>query len=172
VAGWHPETVISRWRDPVVLAATCAGLVGLGWLVPLMFDQMTFFGDEDQVRGARRSMVLMIPAAGLILLSASGVWHRVGPWHGLLVVLPAVVSVPLAWTLPEALFQLLSFGLTAPLALGALLSSAFPLPLTLPRTVQLLAVGGLAFLAVAGAPYLALAGLVIGAVWWLLSARR
>jgi hypothetical protein len=157
-----------RPLDPIIAAAGAIGLVGLIWLAPLMFDQLVFFADRDQTRQAEASRQAMLPAAGLVLAAAVGLVMRGRRWHALLVALPVLVAVPLAFILPSAGYQLLAYGFLAPVALSAVLSAVFPLPRSVPIAVQLVGLGLIAILGVLGTPFIAIIALLALAVWWRL----
>ncbi|HEX2142850.1 MAG TPA: hypothetical protein VHK28_11365, partial [Candidatus Limnocylindria bacterium] len=93
-------------------------------------------------------------------------------WHGLVASLPAVTSVSVAWALPNSFFQLLTYAITAPFALGALLSGLLPVDGTAPKWAAPLVAVVVGTAALLTTPFLALAGLVTGVTWWRLPARR
>jgi len=143
-------------------------VAALIWLAPLMFDQLVFFADQDQTLQARASREAMIPAAALLLVAAAALTVRQRPWHALVVALPALVAVPLAFLAPGAAYQLLAYGITAPIALGTLLSAVLPLPRVLPLALQLVGLGMLAVVGIVGSPFIAIIALVAFIVWWRL----
>jgi hypothetical protein len=157
-----------RRFDPFLTAAAALGVAGVLWLGPLMFDQLVFFGDQDQTLRARASRGAMVPAAAMVLVAAAGLMVRQHPWHALLVALPAIVAVPLALLVPSAAYQLLAYGMTAPMSLGALLSAALPLPRVVPMAIQLVSLGLLALMGIIASPFIAIIALVAVLVWWRL----
>jgi len=152
-----------------LIAVACAiGAVGLIWLAPLMFDQLVFFGDQEQTRQAEASRGAMLPAAGLVIVAATGLVVRGRQWHALLTALPVLVAVPFAFVMPGAAYQLLAYGILAPGALGAMLSAVFPLPRSVPMAIQLIGLGVIAIVGVAGTPFIAIVAVIALAVWWRL----
>jgi len=145
------------------------GFAGVIWLAPLMFDQLVFFGDQEQNRQAAVARETMLPAAAIILAGSAVRIVRQRPWHALFAALPALIAVPLALLAPGAAYQLLAYGISAPFALGALLSAAIPLPRSLPTPI--LTIGALILLAFAviTTPFLGLLVLVAAVAWWKLS---
>ena len=143
-------------------------MAALVWLAPLMFDQLVFFSDQDQTLQAQASRQAMIPAAAMLLFAAFALTVRQHPWHALVVALPALVAVPLAFLAPGAAYQLLAYGITAPIALGTLLSAVLPLPRVLPLAIQLVGLGMLAVVGIVGSPFIAIIALVAFIVWWRL----
>jgi hypothetical protein len=133
-----------------------------------MFDQLVFFADQDQTREAQASRQAMIPAAAILLLAAAGLTVRQRPWHALLVALPALVAFPLALLAPGAAYQLLAYGITAPMSLGALLSAVLPVPRALPVVIQLVGLGIIALMGIVATPFIAIIALVAVLVWWRL----
>ena len=151
---------------PLVVLAALLGGAALVWIAPLMLDQFVLFADRDQSARAAASRPLMgvpgamLVAAALLLLAASR------PWHALFAASPAIVAISLAWLMPDALFQLLAYAITAPLSIGALLAAAAPLP---DRVTKPVLAGGtvvLVALTFLGAPFLALMGFLALFVWW------
>lgn len=157
-----------RRFDPFLTAASALGVAGLLWLGPLMFDQLVFFGDQDQTLQAAASRQAMVPAAAMLLVAAAALVVRQRPWHALVVALPAIVAVPLALLEPSAAYQLLAYGITAPSSLGALLSAVFPLPRMLPMASQLISLGLIALMGITASPFIAILALVAVLVWWRL----
>ncbi len=164
-----------RWQldpggraDPIVIVASVLGLVGVIWLAPLMFDQLVFFGDQEQNRQAAVARGLMLPAAAIILAVSAVLVIRRRPWHALLAALPALVAIPLALLAPGAAFQLLAYGIGAPFSLGALLSAAIPLPRSLPTPILTIGVLILLGFAVLTSPFLGLLVLIAAVIWWRL----
>jgi hypothetical protein len=143
-------------------------VAGLIWLAPLMFDQLVFFSDQDQTLRAQASRQAMILAAAILLVAATALTVRQHPWHALVVALPALVAVPLAFLAPGAGYQLLAYGITAPTSLGALLSAVLPLPRVLPLAIQLVGLGTLALMGIVASPFIAFVALVAFLVWWRL----
>ena len=163
---------LRAWRsDPLAIVASAIGIAGLTWLAPLMFDQLVFFGDREQTRQAAASRALMLPAAAILLVGSAGIFVRRMPQHALLAALPGLVAVPLALLAPSTAFQLLAYGVTAPMSLGALLSAAVPLPRQLPAPWLLVGAAAMLALAVLAASFVALLVLVAVVVWWRLPAR-
>jgi len=136
-------------------------IAGIAWLGPLMMDQLTFFGDRDQESDAAAARSLMGWPTLLVATGAGATALSGRTLHGVVAALP-LVAVVLAWTTPAALYQLLAYGITAPIAVGSVLASAVPLARPAPRPVVragLIAVAGIAILAapvVAGMAVLAL----------------
>ena len=118
--------------DPLAITLSAIGIAGLAWLAPLMFDQLVFFGDQEQTALAAASRTLMLPAAALLVVASAGIRVRGLSVHALLAILPAFVAVPLALLAPGPAYQLLAYAITAPLSLGALLSAAIPPPRVAP----------------------------------------
>jgi hypothetical protein len=162
------QSASGRRFDPFLLAAAALGVAGVLWLGPLMFDQLVFFADQDQTLRARASRQAMIPATAVLLVAAAGVAVRQHPWHALVVALPAIVAVPLAVLVPSAAYQLLAYGITAPMSLGALLWTALPVPRGLPLAVQLVGLCLLALMGIVASPVVAIIALVAVLVWWRL----
>ena len=154
--------------DAPIAVGSILGAVGLIWLAPLMFDQLVFFGDQDQTRQAAASREAMFPAAALLFVAAGVLTVRQHPWHALVVALPALVAVPLALLAPGAAYQLLAYGITAPMSLGALLSATVPLPRGLPMAIQLAGLGMLAVMGIVSSPFIAIMALVAIIIWWRL----
>jgi hypothetical protein len=153
--------------DPATALMAIAGGAGLIWLAPLMADQFVLFADQEQTRTAAASRQAMPLPTALVLVGAIGSGLRVTRMHGLLVALPAITAVPLALVLPDALYQVLAYAVTAPIALGALLSAAVPaarnvrVPVVLGGILLILAVTVLA------SPF-TLMVLIALIVWWRL----
>jgi hypothetical protein len=157
------------WQfDAVSAVASALGVAVLIWLAPLMFDQLVFFADQEQTRRAAVSRQAMLPAAALLIAAAAALAVRQRPWHALVVALPALVAVPLALLAPGAAYQLLAYGITAPMSLGALLSAVLPLPRVLPMALQLAALGIVALMGIVATPFIAIMTLVAIVVWWRL----
>lgn len=154
--------------DALAMMAAVIGIAAIVYLGPLMLDQLVLFSDQEQTRDAAVARDAMALPAGALLIASVAVLLRTTWLHGVLAALPAIVAVPLAWLAPDALFQLLAYGLTAPIAVGALLSAGAPLPRRLPQLVQLGAGAGLLALAVLGTPFVAVMTLVAGLLWWRL----
>lgn len=154
------------------MASFAIGMAGLVWMLPLMLHQFTFFPDAEERRIARESMALMPVAGALLLLGAVGLAVRVGAWHGLVASMPAVTSLSVAWALPDSFLQLLTYAITAPFALGALLSGLLPVDRMAPRWAAPLVAVMVGAAALMTTPFLALFGLVTGVTWWRLPARR
>jgi hypothetical protein len=152
--------------DFMAVSAAVLGGVALIWMAPLMVDQFVLFGDREQSRQAADSRQAMAPAAAMLLAGALAVLARGHPWHALFAALPALVAVPLAWLVPEALYQLLAYAISAPAAMGALLASAFPLPHRLPARVVAASLVVLVLVAVVATPFIALLAGVAGLAWW------
>jgi hypothetical protein len=154
-----------------VLAWTGFGLVlgGVVWLGPLMLDQMTFFGDRNQeaAASAARSLMpwpTMLVAAGAVIVAIGG-----RPLHGAVAALP-LVAVALAWAAPDALYQLVAFGITAPIAAGTALAATLPLEAA-PRPVIVVPIAIVALAALLATPLLAGLAIVTLLAWWELSRR-
>ncbi|HEX7195478.1 MAG TPA: hypothetical protein VF364_01445 [Candidatus Limnocylindria bacterium] len=158
--------------DWLVVAACAIGVVGLVWLAPLMFDQLVFFADRDQTQQAEDSRRAMLPASALVLASALGLLVRRLRWHSLVVALPVLVAVPLAWMLPGPAYQLLAYGILAPAALGALLGAAVPGARSVPVAIAVAGIGLIALMGIVATPFIALLALVAAAVWWRLRKVR
>jgi hypothetical protein len=110
----------------------------------------------------------MIPAATMLIVAAAWLTVRRRPWHGLLVALPVLVAVPLALLAPGAAYQLLAYGITAPMSLGALLSAVLPLPRVLPMAIQLAGLGIIVLMGIVATPFIATIALAAVLVWWRL----
>ena len=158
--------------DPVAVMASVLGLAGVFWLAPLMFDQLVFFGDQEQSRQAAHARGAMLPAAALILAASAVFVVRHQPWHAAFTVLPALVAVPLAFLAPGAAYQLLAYGISTPFAIGALLSAAVPVPRSVPTPILTIGAVLLLAFAVLTTPFLGLLVLVAAGVWWRLGAHR
>ena len=157
-----------RRFDPVLVGAAALGVAGVLWLGPLVFDQLVFFGDQDQTVRAQDSRRAMVPAAAMLLVAVAALVVRERPWHALVVALPAIVAVPIALLVPSAGYQLLAYGITAPMSLGALLAAALPLRRGLPLAIQLVGLGLLALMGIVASPVVAIIALVAVLVWWRL----
>ena len=157
-----------RKLDVVLGVAFALGIVGLVWLAPLMLDQLVFFSDQEQTRQAAAARRAMLPAALLLVAATAGLVVRQLRWHAVLVALPALVAVPLAFAAPGAAYQLLAYAITAPMSLGALLSAVFPVPRAVPALIQLAGLGMLAVMGVVATPFIAVVALVAILVWWRL----
>src|SRR5688500_18662345 len=120
------EAFRGRTLDPLIIGAAIIGIVGVVWLAPLMSDQLVFFGDREQTRQAAASRQAMLPAAALLLVAAAGLLSQRLRLHAPLAALPAIVAVPLQSVAPDDAYGLLAYVMTAPIALGALLSAAAP----------------------------------------------
>ena len=116
------EAFRGRTLDPLIIGAAIIGIVAVVWLAPLMSDQLVFFGDREQARQAEASRQAMLPAAALLLVAAAGLLASDVTLHALLAALPAIVAVPLQLVAPDDAYGLLAYVITAPIALGALLS--------------------------------------------------
>jgi len=156
-----------RTLDPVTVGAAVIGIVAVVWLAPLMSDQLVFFGDRDQTRQAEASRQAMLPAAALLLVAAAGLLARRRPLHALLAALPAIVAVPLSLAVPDDAYGLLAYVITAPIALGALLSAAAPPPRSVPVPIWVVAAILVVGLTVLASPF-TLMVLVAVIVWWRL----
>jgi hypothetical protein len=152
--------------DLVAVAAAVLGGAALVWMAPLMVDQFVLFADREQSRQAAESRQAMAPAAAMLLVAAVAVLARGRPWHALFAALPALVAVPLAWLLPDALYQLLAYAISAPISLGALLAIVAPLPDRLPMPVLGVSLVVLAGLVVVASPFMGLLAGLAGLVWW------
>ena len=143
------------------------GVAGVAWLAPLMFEQLTFFGDREQEAAAAAARAIMPGPAALVVAGAVLVGLR-RPIQGLVAIMP-LVAIWLALAMPDALYQLLAYGAVAPLAIGSFLAAAVPLPEMLPRP----AIIGVALLIGAGVlvatPFLAVAAALLVGTWWALS---
>lgn len=157
-----------RAFDPVAMAGSVVGLVGLIWLGPLMFDQLVFFADQEQTRQAEAARELMLPAAAILLAGSAALLVLTSPWHALLAAAPALVAVPLALLAPEAAYQLVAYGITAPVAFGTLLAASVPRPRSMPTAILFVGAAVLIALALLGTPFIALLALVALVVWWRL----
>lgn len=157
-----------RAFDPVAVAGSAVGLAGLIWLGPLMLDQLVFFADQDQTRQAEAARELMLPAAAILLAGSAILLVRASAWHALLSAAPALVAVPLALLAPEAAYQLVAYGITAPVAFGSLLAASVPLPRAMPTAILFIGAAVLIALALLGTPFIALLTLAALVVWWRL----
>lgn len=155
-------------RDVLVWVGTALVLVGIAWLGPLMFDQLTFFGDQEQEAAAEAARSLMGWPALLLAAGAGAMAVSGRTLHAAVAALP-LAAVALAWATPAALYQLLAYGITAPIAVGALLATIAPLGRAAPGPLVLGIIVIAATLAILATPVLA--GLAVLAVltWWQLS---
>ncbi|MGH2385503.1 MAG: hypothetical protein ACRDGB_10720 [Candidatus Limnocylindria bacterium] len=158
--------------DLVAAVASVLGFAGVSWLAPLMFDQVVFFGDQEQNRQAAAAREAMLPAAALLLVASGILVVRWRPWHALFTALPALVAVPLALLVPGAAYQLLAYGISAPFALGALVSAAVPLPRQLPTPILTIGVLILLAFAVVTTPFIGLLVIIAAVAWWRLPHPR
>ena len=160
-------------RDWLAWTGLGLALAGIVWLAPLMLDQLVFFGDREQLSEAESARALMAVPAVLIAGCAVLLGRRVGPLVGGAVALP-LVAVALAWIIPEALYQLLVYGITAPIAFGAVLAGCLPLDDAARRPLGVAAIAVIVIGSIAATPFIALLGGVTLATWWSLSgaARR
>jgi hypothetical protein len=161
------EAFRGRTLDPLIVGAAIIGIVGVVWLAPLMSDQLVFFGDREQTRQADASRQAMLPAAALLLVAAAGLLSQRLHLHALLAALPAIVAVPLQSVAPDDAYGLLAYVMTAPIALGALLSAAAPPPRSVPVPIWFVAAVLVVGLTVLASPFtlLVLVGVI---VWWRL----
>lgn len=143
-------------------------LVGVLWLAPLMMDQVTFFGDRDQEADAEAARSLMPTPALLLAAGATLLGVLRGPVLGAAVALP-LGAVALAWLAPEALYQLLAYGFTAPIAVGAGLAACIPLNDAGRRPLVIVAIAVIATGFIVATPFLALLASLGLATWWRLS---
>jgi len=148
------------------------GLVlgGIVWLGPLMFDQLTFFGDQAQEADAAAARALMPWPAALVAAGAGVIASGGRPLHGAVAALP-LVAVALAWATPDALYQLLAYAITAPIAVGAALAVPMPLRGTAPRPLVAMVIVVAAAGAILATPFLAGMAVVAFLTWWGLSSR-
>jgi hypothetical protein len=152
-----------------VMAWIGFGLIlgGVAWLGPLMFDQMTFFGDQAQEADAAAALALM-PWPTLLVVAGAGVIALADrPLHGAIAALP-LVAVALAWATPDALYQLLAYGITAPIAAGSGLAAVLPLDAA-PRPLAVVATVIVAAGAILVTPFLAVLAVLAFLAWWGLS---
>lgn len=154
--------------DPLAIALSAIGIAGLAWLAPLMFDQLVFFGDQEQTAQAAAARTLMLPAAALLVVASAGIRLRGLSVHALLAILPALVAVPLALVAPGPAYQLLAYAVTAPLSLGALLSAAVPPPRKAPTPWLIIGAVFVTVVALLAESFLAPLVLVAFVVWWRL----
>lgn len=157
-----------------VLASMGFGLIlaGVVWLGPLMLDQMTFFGDRTQEAEAAAARSLMPWPAVQVAIGAGIVATARRPLHGAVAALP-LVAVALAWATPDALYQLVAYGITAPIAAGTALAATLPLE-TAPRPLIVVLIAIVALAALLATPMLGGLAIVTLLAWWELSrwARR
>jgi hypothetical protein len=139
-------------------------------LGPLIFDQLVFFGDQEQTARAVRARALMPIPAAMLLVGATIVGRRRGLVIGIAVASP-LASVGLALAMPEAAYQLLAYGLTLPIAVGATAAGVLPLPERLPVILIGAGVAVLGVLALVGTAFIALLVGLAAAAWWRLSVR-
>ena len=152
----------------VLWVAAGLAICGVAWLAPLMLDQFVLFSDQEQTAVAVASRAVMIWPTILILVGASLVAF-VGRGREAAVVAAPVAAVVLAHTSPERAWQLLAYGVTAPIALGAVLAAVAPIrnALGAPAVLAALLVAG--FAAALSTLFL-VALVIIGLIaWWLLS---
>ena len=155
-------------HDAVTWVGVGLALVGIVWLAPLMVDQLTFFGDRDQIADAEAASAIMplpglLIAAGATLLAA-----RVAILIGGLVALP-ILAVVLAWMAPDALYQLLAYALTGPISVGALLAACLSLDRAATPPLAIAAIAVMVGGAIVATPFLGLIAGVTLATWWGLS---
>lgn len=161
-------TAMSVRRDPITLVAAVAAVAATAWLAGLMIDQFDLFAEPEELARAAEARVEMIGPT--ILLSAAGfaIGMRVTPIHGLGAALP-IISVALAWAVPDSLYQGLAYILASPLAVGAALAVALPLEVRPHPAVSGVTAAVIAAAAFLGTPMFALAAAAGGATWWRLS---
>jgi hypothetical protein len=154
-----------------VMAWIGFGLIlgGVVWLGPLMFDQMTFFGDQAQEADAAAARALMPWPALLVAAGAGLIAMSARPLHGVIAALP-LIAVALAWATPEALYQLLAYGIAAPAAAGSALAAILPRDAA-PRPLAMAAVVIVAAGAILATPFLAGLAVLAFLAWWGLSSR-
>ncbi|HET9416100.1 MAG TPA: hypothetical protein VFP30_01030 [Candidatus Limnocylindria bacterium] len=161
-------------RAPLLLAVAglAAATVGVGWLAPLMLDQLVLFGSREQTEVAAASRSLMLWPLGLLALGAilggvSGRWRNT--WVSAVALAP-IVAVFLAFAAPDRAWQLLAFLITAPSSIGAHLAAVRPIFLrrsSVPAVLVVLSVAALMGVLVNGA-ILLFSPIAIGA-WAALS---
>ena len=154
-----------------VMAWIGFGLIlgGVVWLGPLMFDQMTFFGDQAQEADAAAARALM-PWPALLMVAGAGLIAMSGrPLHGAIAALP-LIAVALAWATPEALYQLLAYGIAAPAAAGSALAAILPRDAA-PRPLAMAAIVIIAAGGILATPFLAGLAALAFLAWWGLSSR-
>jgi hypothetical protein len=155
-------------QDAVAWVGFGVAVVGIVWLAPLMVDQMTFFGDRDQIADAAAARAFM-PLPGLLIAAgAARLGLRLGMLIGGLVALP-IVAIALAWMAPDTLYQLLAYGLTGPISVGALLAACLSPDRAATRLVAIAAIAVILGGAVIATPFLSLIAGGILATWWSLS---
>ena len=157
--------------DPITLVAAVCAAAGIVWLGPLMVDQFVLFADRDQGADAAAARAAMPFPAMLVAIGAAVLVARGRPVQGAVAALP-LVAVLLAWTTPEALYQLLAYGMAAPAAIGALLAAMIPLHGRATSPWTLVAIGIVGVLAIAATPFLAGVVALAAVAWWALSRRR
>ena len=155
-------------RGVLIWAGAALVVSGLAWLGPLMFDQMTFFGDREQEADAAAARAMMGWPALLLAAGAGAIALSGRPLNGAVAGLP-LVAVVLAWTTPAALYQLLAYGVTAPISAGSILASLRPLDGATPRPLVLAGIAIAATLAVLATPLLAGLAVLAALTWWQLS---
>lgn len=156
--------------DGRLLAAGGAvlGIIGVVWLAPLMLDQFVLFADREQSAIAAESRGLMIWPTLLVVGAGLAIAVSGRGWPATVAALP-LIAVGLAHVSPQMLWQLLAYGVTAPLSIGAMLAAVAPIHgrLSAPPVLVVLLLAGLA--AALTTAFLA-ALVIIGLVaWWLLS---
>jgi len=144
-------------------------LAGVVWLGPMMLDQMTFFGDRTQEAAAAAARSLMPWPAVLVAVGAGMVAAGGRPLHGAVAALP-LVAVALAWATPDSLYQLVAYGITAPIAAGTALAATLPLEAA-PRPLIVVLIAIVALGALLTTPLLAGLAIVALLAWWELSRR-
>jgi hypothetical protein len=155
-------------RDVLVWAGAALVVSGLAWLGPLMFDQMTFFADREQEADAATARALMGWPALLVAGGAGAIALSGRPLKGAVAGLP-LVAVILAWTTPAALYQLLAYGITAPISTGSVLATLRPLHGAAPRPLVLAVIAIAATLAILATPVLGGVAVLTLLTWWQLS---
>jgi hypothetical protein len=162
----HPSSRASI--DPITAAAAGIAAAGIVWLGPLMVDQFVLFADRDQAADAAAARAVMPYPAVLVALGAALLAARRRLVQGAVAALP-LVAVLLAWTTPEALYQLLAYGVAAPAAIGALLAATIPLHGRAGSPWTLVAIGIVGVVAIAGTPFLAGVIALAAVAWWAMS---
>ncbi len=115
----------------LAVAGLTAGIAGVGWLAPLMFDQLVLFGDQEQTAAAAASRSVMVGPLGLIVLGAvlNAISGRSRDSWAAVVALAPIISVGLAFAAPERAWQLFTYLATAPMSIGAHLAVVRPIAL-------------------------------------------
>ncbi|HSK92991.1 MAG TPA: hypothetical protein VLA76_02905 [Candidatus Angelobacter sp.] len=155
-------------RRSIAAAGAIVGIGGVAWLAPLMLDQFVLFGDQEQTSVAQASRNLMVWPTLLIVAGAAAL-AAAGRGRSAAIAVSPLIAVGFAIAMPQMVWQLLAYGVTAPISIGGMLAAVVPMRgrLATPSVlIGLLLVGFAAALATAFLAALAVIGVV---AWWLVS---